>query len=83
MNQTSYYPGQSKIYLKLIYDSNTKKILGGQIAGYKDAVQRVNVLAACIFAGLTTNQLGMLDLCYAPPFARTWDALNVLGNVSK
>ena len=83
MNQTSYYPGQNKIYLKLIYDGYTKKILGGQIAGYKDAVQRVNVIAACIFAGLTTSELGMLDLCYAPPFARTWDALNVLGNVSK
>lgn len=83
MNQTSYYPGQNKIYLKLIYHSSTKRILGGQIAGYKDAVQRVNVIAACIFAGLTTDQLGMLDLCYAPPFARTWDALNVLGNVSK
>lgn len=83
MNQTNYYPGQNKIYLKIIYDSNTRKILGCQIAGYKDAVQRVNVIAACIFAGLTTDELGMLDFCYAPPFARTWDALNVLGNVSK
>jgi len=25
----------------------------------------------------------MLDLCYAPPFATTWDVLNVAGNVSK
>jgi hypothetical protein len=32
---------------------------------------------------MTTEQLGMLDLCYAPPFARTWDVLNVAGNVSK
>ena len=83
MNQTNYYPGQSKIYVKLIYDANSKVILGGQVAGYKDAVQRVNVLAACIYAKLTTKELGMLDLCYAPPFARTWDVLNVAGNVCK
>ena len=83
MNQTSYYPGQNKIYIKLIYDADTKVILGGQVAGYKDAVQRVNVIAACIYGKLTTRELGMLDLCYAPPFARTWDALNVAGNVSK
>lgn len=83
MNQTSYYPGQNKIYIKLIYDADTKVILGGQIAGYKDAVQRVNVIAACIYGKLTTKELGMLDLCYSPPFARTWDALNVVGNVSK
>lgn len=83
MNQTNYYPGQDKIYVKLIYDAETKVILGGQVAGYKDAVQRVNVIAACIFGKLTTKQLGMLDLCYAPPFARTWDVLNVAGNVCK
>ena len=83
MNQTDYYPGQNKIYVKLIYDADSYVILGGQVAGYKDAVQRVNVIAACIFGKLTTKQLGMLDLCYAPPFARTWDVLNVAGNVCK
>jgi len=83
MNQTDYYPGQNKIYVKLIYNAKTKVILGGQVAGYKDAVQRVNVLAACIFGKFTTKQLGMLDLCYSPPFARTWDVLNVAGNVCK
>ena len=83
MNQTSYYPGQSKINVKLIYNADTKVILGGQIVGRKDAVQRVNVLATAIFAGLTTDQLAMLDLCYAPPFARTWDVLNIAGSVAK
>lgn len=83
MNQTSYYPGRERIYVKLIYDAYTKVIYGGQVAGYKDAVQRCNVLAACIYAKMTTDQLGMLDLCYSPPFSRTWDVLNVAGNVSK
>ena len=83
MNHTSYYPGQTKIYVKLIYDAHTKVIYGGQVAGYKDVVQRCNVIATCIFAKMTTAQLGMLDLSYAPPFSRTWDVLNVAGNVSK
>lgn len=82
-NQTNYYPGRDKIYVKLVYDAETKVILGGQVAGFKDSVQRANVIAAAIFSKMTTNQLGMLDLCYAPPFARTWDVLNVVGNVSK
>ena len=53
------------------------------MVGKKDAVQRTNVIAAAIYAKMTTKQLGMLDLCYAPPFARTWDALNVAGNIAK
>jgi NADPH-dependent 2,4-dienoyl-CoA reductase/sulfur reductase-like enzyme len=82
-NQTNYYPGQEDIHVKLIYDKETKIILGGQIIGKKGAVLRVDVLAAAIFMKMTTEQLGMLDLCYAPPFARTWDVLNVAANVAK
>ena len=82
-NQTSYYPGQEDISVKLIYDAKTQVLLGGQVVGKKDAVQRTNVLAAAIYAKMTTKQLGMLDLCYAPPVARTWDALNIAGNVAK
>ena len=82
-NQTHYYPGREKVYIKLVYDADTKVLLGGQVAGYKDAVQRANVLATAITSKMTTTQLGMLDLCYAPPFATTWDVLNISGNVSK
>ena len=82
-NQTNYYPGQSDIYVKLIYDADTKVILGGQIIGKNGAVLRVDVLAAAIFSKMTTDQLGFLDLCYAPPFSRTWDVLNVAGNVAE
>ncbi len=82
-NHTDYYPGQEKIHVKLIYDGDTFEILGGQTVGKSDAVLRSNVIATAIQAKMTTKQLGMLDLCYAPPFARTWDVLNVAGNVAK
>ena len=82
-NQTNYYPGQQDIWVKLIYHADTKVILGGQMIGRNGAVLRVDTIAAAIHSGMTTADLGMLDLCYAPPFARTWDVLNVAGNVSK
>lgn len=82
-NQTNYYPGQEDIHVKLIYDAEDKILLGGQVVGKKEAVQRANVLAVAITAKMTVKQLGMVDLCYAPPFARTWDVLNVAGNVAK
>ena len=82
-DHTSYYPNQSDLLVKLVYDASSKKLLGGQLVGGQGAVLRVDALAAAIKGGLTTEDLGMLDLCYAPPFARTWDALNVAGNVAK
>ncbi|MFS0782761.1 CoA-disulfide reductase [Bacillus sp. 1P06AnD] len=82
-NQTNYYPGQESIHAKLVYHAETKVILGGQIVGKNGAVLRVDALAVAIYSGLTTSQLGMMDFCYAPPFARTWDVMNVAGNVAK
>ncbi|MGL4367271.1 MAG: CoA-disulfide reductase [Brevinemataceae bacterium] len=82
-NHTSYVPGRSEIFIKLIYDKDSRIILGGQICGKKDAVLRVDVLAAAIFKKMTVEELGQLDLIYAPPFARTWEALNIAGNTCK
>lgn len=82
-NQTNYYPGREDIFVKLIYDADTRVLLGGQIAGKNGAVLRVDSLATAIFAKLTVEQIGMMDFCYAPPFARTWDVMNVAGNVAK
>ncbi len=82
-NHTDYYPGQEDISIKLIYSSENRQILGAQVVGKEDAVQRTNALAVAIYAKLTTEQLGMMDFCYSPPFSRTWDILNRVGNVAK
>ncbi len=79
----SYYPSSASLTIKLTYDPDTRKILGGQIAGGRGAVLRVNVICAAIKGGLTTEDLGLLDLCYSPPFARIWDALHIAGNRAK
>ncbi|MGF1900165.1 CoA-disulfide reductase [Aliivibrio sifiae] len=82
-NQTDYYPGQEDIKIKLVYHPESNVLLGGEVVGKKGAVGRLNALAVAITAKMTTQQLCYLDFSYAPPFARTWDALNVAGNVAK
>jgi pyruvate/2-oxoglutarate dehydrogenase complex dihydrolipoamide dehydrogenase (E3) component len=67
----------------LVYDAKSKVILGGEILGKNGAALRINVIAIAIKAKMTTDDLGMMDFCYAPPFSKTWDALNVAGNVAK
>lgn len=82
-NQTNYYPGREDIFVKLIYDADTRVVLGGQIAGKKGAVLRVDALAVAIYSNMKVEELGMMDFCYSPPFARTWDVMNVAGNIAK
>ncbi len=81
-NQTNYYPGQEDILLKIIYETLTHKIVGAEIAGKNGAVLRLNTLAMAIQLNGTIEDLSLGDFCYAPPFGRTWDVLNIVGNVA-
>ncbi len=76
-----YYPNQKIIHIKLIYDPNTKIILGAQLVGEKGAAIRTDVFAAIIDARYTAEQVSDLDFCYAPPFAYVWDAVQIAANM--
>lgn len=82
-NHPEYYPNQETLYIKMIYEKRTHRILGAQIAGREGAVLRVDMFAIAIQAKMTTEDLGMTDLCYAPPFSGVWDAVNIAANAVK
>ncbi len=77
VSPAGYYPGAEKITVKLVVDSKSKRILGGQIVGFKGAAKRIDTLATAITAGLTAQQLVDLDLSYAPPFSTVWDPVQI------
>jgi NADPH-dependent 2,4-dienoyl-CoA reductase/sulfur reductase-like enzyme len=82
-NFSNYLPGQTDLYVKLIYHADTRILLGGQSAGGSGAALRADVLASVIWAGLTVDQMCMMDFLYAPPFSRPWDALNIAANAAQ
>ncbi len=83
VNQTGYYPGQTSIKAKIIYNEDTLEVLGIEMSGKKGVIGRVDAMSVVILNKMTTKELGYIDFAYSPPFARTWDFLNVIGNVSK
>ena len=62
--------GMRKIGLKLIADKSSGKLLGAQAVGVAGAVGRINALSVALWAGMDLDQIGYLDLAYAPPFSR-------------
>jgi len=76
-DRASYYPGTSRIWIKLIVDRESRKLVGAQAVGYGDIARRIDVTAAAISSGMTIDDLAQLDLAYAPPFGSLWDPLLV------
>jgi NADPH-dependent 2,4-dienoyl-CoA reductase/sulfur reductase-like enzyme len=76
-----YYPGGSRIAVKLIADRRSGRLLGGQIVGGEGVLARVNALAILLAKGGTVEDLFFADLAYAPPFAPVWDPLVLAARV--
>lgn len=76
-DRAHYYPGARPTVVALHGDRSTGRLLGGQVLGRSGVAGRTNVLATALQAGLTVEQLGELDLGYAPPFAPVWDPVLV------
>jgi len=72
-SRAGYYPDSKDIYVKLIAEKRTGRLLGGQIIGEEGAAKRIDVLATALTYRLTLRNIIDLDLSYAPPFSPVWD----------
>jgi NADPH-dependent 2,4-dienoyl-CoA reductase/sulfur reductase-like enzyme len=75
--RAGYFPGAGPIWVKLVCEPGTGRLLGGQIVGVEGAAKRIDVLATCVWAGLTVAEIELLDLGYAPPYSGVYDPVLV------
>lgn len=76
-HHAGYYPGAHELYLKVVYERGTGRLLGGQAFGEEGVEKRIDVLATALAGGMTLSQVAELDLAYAPPFSSANDPVNL------
>ena len=74
-DHTSYYPNSRKIWLKLIVEKMSRRLIGAQAVGYGECSKRIDVAAAVITSGMRIEEFAQLDLAYAPPYSSLWDPI--------
>ena len=72
-SRAHYYPDGSDVTVKLVAERRTGRLLGGQIVGGAGAGKRIDVVATALWNDMTVEELGGIDLAYAPPFSPVWD----------
>ncbi|HUT54867.1 MAG TPA: FAD-dependent oxidoreductase [bacterium] len=80
-DKSHFYPGGKQIIVKLVADKKTGKLLGGQVAGPGDVVRRLDTIASALTFGAGIDDLGNMDLCYAPPFGTAIEAVAHAANI--
>ncbi len=78
-NHASYYPGATRLDIKVLFDPASGQLLGAQIVGQEGVDKRIDVFATAIKAGMTMRDLAELELAYAPPFGSAKDPINLTG----
>jgi NADPH-dependent 2,4-dienoyl-CoA reductase/sulfur reductase-like enzyme/rhodanese-related sulfurtransferase len=81
-DRAHFYPTQDLMYLHLVVDKKTRRLLGAQgISHNGDAlVGRINSIAALLPFKADLQDLSNLEVAYAPPFAAALDIVNAVAN---
>ncbi|PYR99701.1 MAG: hypothetical protein DMG12_19860 [Acidobacteria bacterium] len=77
LDRAAYYPTARKIWVKLIANRESRRLVGAQVVGYGEASKRIDVAATAITAGMRVDDLAQVDLAYSPPYGNLWDPLLV------
>ncbi|HOX27305.1 MAG TPA: FAD-dependent oxidoreductase [Candidatus Krumholzibacteria bacterium] len=77
-DRTQFHPERRLIYLKLVYEAETDRLLGLQAIGPGEVVKRVDVFAALLRQDADLADLLDTEFCYSPPFNAPSDPLQDL-----
>jgi len=70
-----YFPGGKFLTIKMVVDSDSRKLLGAQVIGPGDVTKRIDILATALRFGATVDDVASLDLVYAPPYSLAMDSV--------
>ena len=76
-----YMPGSGPIAIKLVASKRNRVLLGAQVLGTGDAAKRLDVATAAVHFKATLDDLGVIDISYAPPFSPPIDPLITASHV--
>ncbi len=72
-----FMPTFEEASLKLVFDKETRRVLGGQIISNLDLTQFMNTLSVVIQNNMTVEELAMTDFFFQPHFNKPWSLLNI------
>ncbi|WLR58316.1 CoA-disulfide reductase [Guptibacillus hwajinpoensis] len=78
-NRPEFMPNYEVITLKVVYEEDTRRILGAQVISKADVTQSINTLSVCIQNKMTIDELGYIDFFFQPHFNKPWNFLNQAG----
>jgi len=78
-----FMPTTEPVLMSLVFDPDTKRILGGALMSKYDVSQSANTLSVCIQNNNSVDDLAMVDMLFQPNFDRPFNYLNILAQAAQ
>lgn len=77
ISRARYYPGVTKVRVKLLADPKTHKIIGAQMVGGEGIKERADFLAMAVRMGITLEDFATMENVYSPAIGALNEPISV------
>jgi NADPH-dependent 2,4-dienoyl-CoA reductase/sulfur reductase-like enzyme len=78
-HRPEFMPDYEKVRLKLVFEKESKRIVGAQLRSKIDLTQSINTMSVCIQNKMTVAELALTDFFFQPHYNKPWNFLNQAG----
>lgn len=78
-HRPEFMPDFEKVRLKLVFEKESKTIVGAQLRSKIDLTQSINTMSVCIQNRMTVSELALTDFFFQPHYNKPWNFLNQAG----
>lgn len=71
-----YFPGMEKIDMKLLFDEESNRLIGGQVISLERGIkERIDAIGMAVYCGISFEDLSGFETSYSPPVAHVTDVM--------
>jgi NADPH-dependent 2,4-dienoyl-CoA reductase/sulfur reductase-like enzyme len=77
ITRAGYYPDKKPIWIKIVGDRQSGRLLGSQIIGGEGVKERIDLISLALLLKADISDLASFDACYVPPASPVWEPINI------
>jgi len=77
-----FMPSFEEVRLKLVFEKQSRRVVGAQIISEVDLTQTMNTLSVCIQNNMTVDEVAFVDFFFQPHYNKPWNIINLAGQMA-
>jgi len=81
-HRPEFMPSSKEVKLKVVFEKESRRVVGAQIISEVDLTQTMNTLSVCIQNHMTIDEIAFVDFFFQPHYNKPWNIINLAGQMA-